>query len=50
VVGDRLGDRHVQTVLVFDQGRLVGVIEPEDLARLRQRLRAAARVLRRGPA
>jgi hypothetical protein len=29
----RLGERGVQTVLVFEEGRLVGVIEPEDLRR-----------------
>jgi hypothetical protein len=37
-VTSRLGERGVQTVLVFDDGRLVGVIEPEDLKRFfRQR-------------
>jgi Zn-dependent protease len=37
-VTSRLGERGVQTVLVFDDGRLVGVIEPEDLRRFfRQR-------------
>jgi Zn-dependent protease len=37
-VTSRLGERGVQTVLVFDGGRLVGVIEPEDLRRFfRQR-------------
>jgi len=38
-VTSRLGERGVQTVLVFDDGRLVGVIEPEDLRRFfRQRV------------
>jgi len=32
VVSDRLRERHSQTVMVLDGGRLVGVIEREDLA------------------
>ena len=47
VIGERLGERRVQTVLVFDEGRLVGVIEPEDLTRMLRRRRIQARLGRR---
>jgi Zn-dependent protease/predicted transcriptional regulator len=36
-VADRLGEAATRTVLVMDGGRLVGVIEPEDLARFLRR-------------
>ena len=36
-VAERLAERRVETALVFDDGRLVGVIEPEDLRRLYRR-------------
>ena len=43
-VADRLGEAATGTVLVMDGGRLVGVIEPEDLARfLRRRSAQGAR-------
>lgn len=42
-VAARLEERHVETVLVFDEGRLVGLIEPEDLRRMLRRHRTAAR-------
>src|SRR5207248_2510745 len=37
VVSQRLGANVAGTVLVVDQGRLVGVVEPEDLARFFRR-------------
>ncbi len=37
LVSERLGDGRKRTVLVMDGNRLVGVIEPEDLARLFRR-------------
>lgn len=36
-VADQLGEAATRTVLVMDDGRLVGVIEPEDLARFLRR-------------
>lgn len=36
-IASRLGEHGAQTVLVFDDGRLVGVIEPEDLERFFRR-------------
>jgi CBS domain-containing protein len=37
LVSERLGDGRKRTVLVMEGNRLVGVIEPEDLARLFRR-------------
>lgn len=36
-IADQLGEAATRTVLVMDDGRLVGVIEPEDLARFLRR-------------
>jgi CBS domain-containing protein len=36
-IADQLGEAATRTVLVMDDGRLVGVIEPEDLARFVRR-------------
>jgi len=39
----RLGERQTSAVLVVDEGRLVGVIEPKDIDRLFQRGRRRSR-------
>jgi Zn-dependent protease/predicted transcriptional regulator len=49
-ITDRLGEQKAQTVLVLDHGRLVGVIEREDLSRfLRRRVGLPPRVPPRVP-
>jgi len=42
-VAEQLATRGVETVLVLDEGRLVGVIEPEDMGRFFRRSRRSGR-------